>query len=83
MREGVVVAIFLLYELVTESDLEVMYRFGPTERDLSGRVGIDPVSCRTIEPVDSLGVAASKVAGRVINRFRREGTWPVRGAIQS
>ena len=73
----------LLYELIEQTPTAVSYRFGESATRMTSTVTLDPTDDDREPLAGADQPGADRVAGQVVLRRIREGSWPQRGSIQS
>lgn len=72
-------ALLVYFEKITETEQTVEYAFGGTPEAMDRRMTIDKVA-QAVRPVDGLENHLFRgAAGKILTRWRSEGTWPAKG----
>ncbi len=76
-------AIHVVYRKTLETDTEVEYRYGDSEKNLDTRLVIDKANPKAPPRVGPFDPIAQKVIARLIRQHAEIDQWPNGGAIQS
>ncbi len=76
-------ALYVVFRKVTENDREVSYRFGHDETTLDRELTIGKADTSVTVADGRQDPIAIKVAGTVLTKYRKEGTWLAGGTLQS